>query len=191
MEPRISSLTHSAIRGTDHFAFQMAAPHPFPTLWSAKDGTLSLFQLLPNEQEIDSYLKAFQRRAQSSSFPHVPEECTKLEVQRFLENAEHNSAVHPDMLALLFTTLALGLQLGVYDKCGEDWKHGAVEAESKQGDVYSEYRPAVFVELLLITTSRCSYASSEACLVHESTNTPCYSNPAHDWSIPDKQWQVP
>ena len=116
----------------------MATSHPFPTLWSAKDETSGLVELLPCNEDIFFYLRSFQRRAQSCSFPHVPEECAEVEVQRFLENVEHNAAVHPNMLALLFATLAQGLQDGVFDRNGEKWIAGAVEAESQKGDVYSK-----------------------------------------------------
>ena len=68
----------------------------------------------------------------------MPDECTKNEVGRFLDNVEHNAALHPDMLALLFATLAQGLQYGVYDKYGQRWVAGAVETESKKSDVYSK-----------------------------------------------------
>lgn len=133
-----ANLTHTLPRGTDIFAFQLATTHPFPTLWSAKDDTSTLLKLLPPQQDLFFYLDVFQRRAQACSFPHVPDECTSNEVRRFLENVEHNAALHPDMLALLFATLAQGLQDGVYDKDGGKWIAGSVEAESKKGDVYSE-----------------------------------------------------
>lgn len=117
----------------------MATSHPFPTLWSAGDDTLTLVKLLPPEQDLFFYLDAFQRRAHLSSFPYVPEECSNNEVRIFLDNLEQNAAVHPDMLALLFSTLAQGLQDGVYDRCGEKWVSGSLEAESKKGDVYSKF----------------------------------------------------
>ena len=72
------------------------------------------------------------------SFPHVPDKVTEPEIRGFMENLEHNAALYPDLLALLFATLALGLQDGVYDKCGEKWTAGTVETESKKGDVYSK-----------------------------------------------------
>lgn len=59
------------------------------------------------------------------------------EVERFLEDIEQNAALHPDLLALLFTTLALGLQDGIHDKFDGNWTTAAIEAERKQGDVYS------------------------------------------------------
>ena len=134
-----ASLTHTVPRGTDIFAFQLATSHPFPTLWSAKDDITSLIKILPPKEDLYHYLDSFQRRVQSCSFPHAPDECTRLEVQRFLKNVEHNAALHLDMLALLFITLAQGVQYGVYDKYGERWVAGAVEDESKKSDVYSKF----------------------------------------------------
>ena len=124
-------------RGADMFSFPLATSHPFPTLWTAKDDTSTIIKLLPPEDDLFYYVDAFQRRAQACSFPHVPSECTHLEVRQFLDHLDHNAALHPDRLALLFTTLALGLQDGVYDRCGERWVAGSVESEAKKGDVYS------------------------------------------------------
>ena len=137
VERNPSSLTHPVPRGADIVTYQMATSHPFPTLWSAKDETEGLVKLLPSNAEIHVYLASFQRRAQSCSFPHVPDECTEAGIQRFLSNVEHNAAVNPNMLALLFTTLAQGLQDGVYDRNGEKWIAGSVGVESQKGDVYS------------------------------------------------------
>ena len=124
--------------GGDVIAFQTATSHPFPTLWSAKDHTSPLIKLLPPDQDLFFYLDTFQRRSLSFSFPYVPSEVNSLEVRKFIENLEHNAALYPDYLALLFATLAQGLQDGVYDKFGEKWSAGHVEAESKKGDVYSK-----------------------------------------------------
>lgn len=132
-----ANFPQSVPRGADIFAFQLTTSHPFPTLWSAKDETAGLVELLPSNEDIHFYLASFQRRVQSCSFPHLPDECTEAEVRRFLDNIDHNAAVHPNMLALLFATLAQGLQDGVYDRNGEKWIAGSVEAESQKGDVYS------------------------------------------------------
>lgn len=132
-----ANLPHSIPRGPDIFAFPISTTHPFPTLWSARDETAGLIELLPSNEDIHFYLESFQRRAQACSFPHIPEECTGSEIHRFLENVQHNAAVHPNMLALLFATLAQGLQDGVYDKNGEKWIAGSVQEESRKGDVYS------------------------------------------------------
>lgn len=116
----------------------MRTAFPFPTVWAATDDTSSLLSVLPSEEDIFSYLESFQRRAQSCFFPLMPEECTQGEIKRFLEDIEHNAAMNPDMFALLFATLAQGLQNGVYDRCGERWIAGAMEAEAQRGDVFSE-----------------------------------------------------
>ena len=119
----------------------MKTAFPFPTVWPASDETSCLLGVLPAEEEIFGYIEAFQRRAQSCCFPqpHLPEECTIPEVKRFLENIEHHAATSPDMFALLFATMAQGLQNGVYDKCGEKWVAGAMDAESRRGDVFGEF----------------------------------------------------
>ena len=126
----------------------IATSHPFPTLWSAKDDTSTMVKLLPPDEDLFFYVDAFQSRARASSFPYVPEESTHAEVQKFLENVQHNAALHPDTLALLFTTLALGLQDGVYDRCGEKWVAGSVETEARKGDVYSKLNPERFPRMV-------------------------------------------
>lgn len=83
----------------------------------------------------------------------MPDQCTNNEVRRFLENLEHNAALYPDMLALLFATLAQGLQDGVYDKFGGKWVAGSVEQESKKGDVYSSCQRLKFALLTDINQS--------------------------------------
>lgn len=113
--------------------------HPFPTLWAAKDGITGLVALIPDKDAVFSYLDSFQRRVQGCSFPHVPEECTKTETERFMANLEHNALLHPDMLALLLAALAQGLQHGLYDRCGEQWMAGPREHESKKGDVFGKF----------------------------------------------------
>ena len=152
----------------------MVTSHPFPTLWAAKDDTSTILKLLPPEEDIFYYVDAFQRRAQAFSFPHVPSECTHQEVQNFLDNVDHNAALHPDMLALLFATLALGLQDGTYDRCGERWVYGGVEDEAKKGDVYSM---SPYSSRWVLTTDTCScgrYAMPKTQLFHESTHFTCH-----------------
>ncbi len=170
----------------------MSKTFPFPTLWSAQDDSSTLVKLLPPEQEIFAYLNAFQRRAQSCSFPHVPEECTEREIRRFLSNVEHNAAVHLDMLALVFCTLAQGIQNGVYDKYGERWVAGAVETESKKGNVWSKeiHHPSI-VPSSLMCRSRCCNAVFKALVVHEPANPIDCPSAGHDQSLFNEQWQVP
>lgn len=97
-----------------------------------------MIKLLPPEHELFFYLESFQRRSLSFSFPLVPDEVTVPGVQGFMEDLEQSAALYPDWLALLFATLAQGLQDGIYDKFGEKWLAANVDAGSKQGDIYSE-----------------------------------------------------
>ena len=114
--------------------------HPFPVFegWTGGDVSGTLLALLPKRDELSSILDDFQRRAQSCSFPHTPDEVTKKEVERFLANAEVNAQRYPDMLALIFATLATGLQMGEYDRAGGQWVEGSMAATMRRADVYSE-----------------------------------------------------
>ncbi|KAL9604280.1 MAG: hypothetical protein Q9219_000678 [cf. Caloplaca sp. 3 TL-2023] len=137
MNGQPANLTHLVPRGTDLVAFQTQPTNPFPTFWRTAEGTSTLINLLPKDhQEIFYYLRAFQRRGQSCSFPHLPDEFTESEVQRFLNNVKENSEQHPEMLALLFATLAQGIQNGVYDKRGGAWHSGMMESECKLGNAF-------------------------------------------------------
>ncbi|KAL8750987.1 MAG: hypothetical protein Q9184_006221, partial [Pyrenodesmia sp. 2 TL-2023] len=131
------NLTHLVPRGTDAAAFQIQPTNPFPTFWRAAEGTASLINLLPKDsQEIFFYLSAFQRRGQTCSFPHLPDDVTDHAVQRFLSDAKENAEQHPEVLALLFATLAQGIQSGVYDKYGGAWHAGMMESECKMGNAF-------------------------------------------------------
>ncbi|OCL14757.1 hypothetical protein AOQ84DRAFT_371003, partial [Glonium stellatum] len=132
------SLTHAMPRGADIYAPQNSPAFPFATMWPAYPQACipALLKCLPPRDELLSYLETFQCRAQSCSFPHVPDEITATEIERFLSDAQKNAEMFPDMLALLFAALAQGSQNGVFDKCGGKWVEGAMEAESKKGDVY-------------------------------------------------------
>ncbi|KAL8913238.1 MAG: hypothetical protein Q9171_001885 [Xanthocarpia ochracea] len=132
-----ANLTHLVPRGTDMAAFQVQPTNPFPTFWRTAEGTSALINLLPKDQQETLFcINAFQRRAQSCSFPHLPDECTEIEVQRFLSNVKENAEQHPDMLALLFATLAQGIQNGVYDKYGGAWHGGVMETECRMGNAF-------------------------------------------------------
>lgn len=120
-------------------AFQIQPTNPFPTFWRAAESTATLINLLPKDhQEIFFYVRAFQRRGQSCSFPHLPDDFTEVEVQRFLGNVKENSEQHPEMLALLFATLAQGIQSGVYDKYGGAWHAGVMDSECRLANAFSK-----------------------------------------------------
>lgn len=117
-----------------------AAAYPFPILWHGGNSAVEMARtLLNSHEEIYACLDMFQRRAQSCYFPHTPEdEVTKKEVERFLSDVEGNAEKFPDMLALIFATLATGMQMGVYDVHG-GWVADVVEETRKKSDVYCEF----------------------------------------------------
>ena len=121
-------------KGKDMYAADPPS-YPFPVVVGY--GTPSaLLTLLPDREDLFEYLDSFQRRAQSCSFPHTPDEVTRKEVARFLADAEKNADRYPDMLALLYVTLATGLQMGQYDRSGGQWVQGAVEEATKESDAF-------------------------------------------------------
>ncbi|KXL49340.1 hypothetical protein M433DRAFT_64551 [Acidomyces richmondensis BFW] len=78
----------------------------------------------------------FQERAQACSFPHMPDEVTRKEVERFLSDAEENAKAYPDMLAFIFAALATGLQLGECDRNSGPWAPGKTNSTTLRADVY-------------------------------------------------------
>ncbi|KAF2186433.1 hypothetical protein K469DRAFT_726026 [Zopfia rhizophila CBS 207.26] len=133
------SLTYAMPRGPDMYAPRDLPAYPFVTMWPAnlEDSIPGLLNYVPQRNELLSYLDAFQKRVQTCSFPHTPNEITKSEIERFLSDAKNNAQMFPDMLALLFAALALGSQHSVWDKCGGKWERGSMEDELKKGDVYN------------------------------------------------------
>lgn len=125
-------------------AHDMYAPfesmYPFPILWehSNDPSTVSstLVNMLPPRDELLDILDMFQCRAQSCYFPHTPEEVTKKEVERFLGDAEVNAEKSPDMLALIFATLAAGLQVGQRERSSGQPVAGTAAASHQKSDVF-------------------------------------------------------
>ena len=116
--------------------------YPFPIFngWTGSNTSTTLVNILRGAKDLPEIVDAFQARAQSCSFPHTPEEITKKEIQRFLDDAETNAARHPDMLALIFATLATGLQMGEWDRAGGSWVKGSMAEVRKRADIYRAYR---------------------------------------------------
>ncbi|KAK5705260.1 hypothetical protein LTR97_002378 [Elasticomyces elasticus] len=135
------SLTHTLPkpRQTQELAREMYAVeepmHPFPIFdgWNV-GGRLAA--LLPPREELFTILDSFQKRAQSCSFPHSPDEITKKEVERFLANSDSNAQKHPDMLALIFATVATGLQMGEHDRSGGKWEEGSMAKTMRTANMY-------------------------------------------------------
>ncbi|KAF2875925.1 hypothetical protein BDV95DRAFT_603321 [Massariosphaeria phaeospora] len=132
------SLAHLMPRGADMYAPRNPPPHPFATLFKAtpEECIPELLSCLPSRMELLEYLDSFQKRVHVCSFPHVPVEITKSEVERFLSDARKNAQMCPDMLALLFAALALGSQHSGWDKAGGQWKADVMKEESQRGNVY-------------------------------------------------------
>ena len=133
------------------------------------------------------YLESFQRRSQSCSFPHMPEECTQPEVKRFLENIEHHAVTNPDMFALLFATMAQGLQSGIFDQCGGEWIPGAVDAETQRGDVFGNILHLYNVFRRLTFSSRRCYAGIEDGFFSLAANASYYRDSSADRSVSYEQ----
>jgi hypothetical protein len=114
------------------------AMYPFPMMHGGNSAVEMVRALLTSHDEIFQCLDMFQRRAQSCYFPHTPDEVTRWEVERFLDDKEKNAEQYPDMLALIFATMATGMQMGVYDRHGE-WVPGAVEESRRKSDVYRKF----------------------------------------------------
>lgn len=128
------SLTHTLPKGREMYAAPEGSSYPF-LLPFAGDASALAHNLLGSHSDVYAALDHFQERAQSCYFPHTPDEVTRREVERFLSDAEGNAERHPDMLALIFATLATGMQMGVYDK-HNGWRPGAVEEDRIRSDVY-------------------------------------------------------
>jgi len=113
-------------------------PHPFATLFKAtpEECIPELLSCLPEKQELSIYLDCFEQRVNVCSFPYVPIEVTKSEIERFLFDARRNAQLCPDMLALLFAAIALGAQHSVWDRSGRQWDASVMSTESQKGNVY-------------------------------------------------------
>src|SRR5262249_46382390 len=124
MAGRSKSLSYSMPRGAQIHGASESTTYPFPTLWHAFPQVCIpelVLRCLPDDDEVFEYLAAFQKRAQTCAFPHVPEEITEKEVERFLLDRVDNAQKYPDMLALIFSALALGAHNGSFDRLGGEW----------------------------------------------------------------------
>jgi hypothetical protein len=137
------SLTHpmpGMPKGKDMYGEETSYPFKVVVNFSTP---AELLELLPNgHNELFEYLDLFEKRAQSCSFPDLLDDVTKQEVERFLtedkEQRIRNAENFPDMLALIFATMATGLQMGQYDKSGGQWIREDIEATRRQCDAFSK-----------------------------------------------------
>lgn len=128
-------------RAHEHYTDSHTPSYPFATLFKAtpQECIPQLLSCLPQDGGIHQYLDSFEKRVNIFSFPHMPLEITRSEIERFLSERQQNSEMHPDMLALLFAAIALGGQYSIWDKSGEQWVSGAMDAEMRSCDVFSRF----------------------------------------------------
>jgi hypothetical protein len=125
-------------KAADLYVIQEAM-YPFPTLWPAMSHTEGLLQCLPSLEQLYGYLDSFSQRAQGFAFPYVPEDLTRKEVENFLGNAQQNAEEVPDLLALIFAALALGVQLGTF-KNQKEAQADASQAYSRKGEIFCKWQ---------------------------------------------------
>lgn len=129
------SLSHAMPRPMEMYTLNKP-DHPFPPAWSL---THDMSQCLPPVEDLYAYLRSFHKRARGLSFPHIPDELTRKEIDRFLESPTDSALRYPDWLALIFAAAALGIQAGVYDRSGDRWAAKDVEEARRNGDMYSKW----------------------------------------------------
>jgi len=134
------SLTHTMPMPKARDIYSYETHYPFPVFgdWGATQSASTLLNCLPKADDLFSVLESFQERAQACSFPHMPDEVTRKEVARFLNDAEENAKAYPDMLAFIFAALATGLQMRERDQNGGQWVAGDMKSTMLQADVYRE-----------------------------------------------------
>jgi hypothetical protein len=140
IRPMSASLAYLMPRGQDMYTPKNPPPYPFPTFFPAtpEECIPELLKCLPQKEELFDCLNAFEKRVSVCSFPHVPFEITKGEVERFLDDPRRNAQMCPDMLALLFAAIALGGQHSVWDRSGGQWGADSMHFEVAKGNIYSE-----------------------------------------------------
>ncbi|OAL45787.1 hypothetical protein IQ07DRAFT_603723 [Pyrenochaeta sp. DS3sAY3a] len=136
--PGSASLAYLMPRAHEHYTDSHTPSYPFATLFKAtpQECIPQLLSCLPQDGEIHQYLDSFERRVNIFSFPHMPLEITRSEIERFLSERQKNSEMHPDMLALLFAAIAVGGQYSIWDKSGEQCVQGAMDAKMRNCDVF-------------------------------------------------------
>lgn len=112
--------------------------YPFPYVKIGDNTTTALIKLLPGKQEIFESLKTFREISRSFVVPQPPDKTREKEVQQFLSNIEHNAIKAPDMLALLFASLALVCHTGVAGRMSRHTSN-EVQALFARGNCYSKW----------------------------------------------------
>jgi len=163
--------------------------YPFPTIWTLDTWVHGLYSCLQPWQDIVSYLDTYIARVETFAWPHLAQEVTKKEVERFMADFAYNAENYPDMLALMFAALATGVQRGIHERSGSQWVAGAVEQERLKGDVFGGYCE-VLRKMRADSHSLRMHASTSPFIILESTNVVECSGTHHARSISDEQWTI-
>ena len=116
---------------------EAARAYPFPILEESSASEMTS-RLLKDHELVYTYLAMFQHRAHSAYFPNMPNESSRSEFERFLVEAEANAVKFPDMLAVIFATMAVGLQVSLWNDSDGRWEADAVYKARMCGDVYGK-----------------------------------------------------
>ncbi|KAL1297949.1 hypothetical protein AAFC00_006461 [Neodothiora populina] len=123
VEPK--SLAFTIPRGADVYAGHNSM-YPFPALWQATLATKGLLNLLEPREALLTYVDTFVNKAVGLMIPVLPEELTRKEVEKFLDDADQNALRYPDALALILAGSALGVQLGGDSKSTDGVQKGDI-----------------------------------------------------------------
>ncbi|RMZ68569.1 fungal specific transcription factor [Pyrenophora seminiperda CCB06] len=132
-----TTLAYVMPRPSDIFATGNSSTYPFATIFSAslEDCIPQLLGCLPRNSDMSQYLSVFEKQVCAQ----MPVELTRSEIERFLSDAEENSKRCPTMLGLLLVVIALGAQHSVWGRNSDSWDADLMKAETRAGDVYSEW----------------------------------------------------
>lgn len=100
------------------------------------NGSAALCDLLPPKNRVFECLEALQCCAQFWSFPHLSDEVTKEEIENFLTDPKNNAEKAPSMLGLIFASLALSIQLGVFHQSSQEWVSGVLQGSHNASECY-------------------------------------------------------
>jgi hypothetical protein len=182
--PTATSMAHLMPRGADMYTPKDQQPYPFPTLFPAtpEECIPELLLCLPQREELFECLTGFEKRVIVCSFPHIPFEITRSEVERFLDDPRRNAQMCPDMLALIFAAIALGGQHSVWDRSGGQWEAEAMDFEDRKGKVYSKLIQTQRIAMLISPSCGCQ-ASITSIILYASTVSACYTSSAYDRTL--------
>lgn len=97
----------------------------------------TLCKLLPPKETISKCFEMLRCcRAQSCFFQNMLDEVMKKGIDHFLTDPRPNAEKTPDMLGLVFASLAIGSQVGVFHCSGSEWVTGLLQGSHKASECY-------------------------------------------------------